>query len=63
MLIAALAGRKVHEVPGKERIGQGQVGVNARHRQRVVVEVDAFFKITAFGDAPVAGDGVDDRCR
>ena len=53
----------MHEVPGKERIGQGQVGVDARGGKRIAVEVNAFFKIAALGDAPIARDGIDDRCR
>jgi hypothetical protein len=29
MLVAALAGGEVHEIPGKERVGQGEVAVDA----------------------------------
>ena len=48
----------MHEVPREERIGQGQVGVNARRGKRIAIEVNAFFKITTFGDAPIAGNGM-----
>ena len=58
VLVAALAWREVHEVPGKERVGQGQVGVDARGRKRIAVQVNAFFEITALGDAPTARDGM-----
>ncbi|MBV6465523.1 MAG: hypothetical protein PGMFKBFP_00802 [Anaerolineales bacterium] len=56
--VAALAGGQVHEVPGEERVGQGQVGVDARGGEGVAVEVHAFFEIAAFGDGPLARDGV-----
>ena len=63
MLVAAFAGGQVHEIPGKERIGQGQVGVDARGGKRVAVQVNAFFEIAALGNAPTAWDGIDDQPR
>ena len=42
----------------KQRVGQGQVGVDAGGGQRVAVQVDTAFEIAALGDAPIAGDGV-----
>jgi hypothetical protein len=32
--------------------------MNARGGKRVAVEVDALFEITAFGNAPIARDGI-----
>ena len=58
MLVAALGLRKVHEIPGEERVGQGHVGMDAGGRQRVAVQVHAFLEIAALGDGPVAGDGL-----
>ena len=58
MLVAALVGGKVHEIPGKQRIRQGQVRVNTGRRQAVAVKVDAFLQIAALGDAPVARDRI-----
>ncbi|MCA8974668.1 MAG: redoxin domain-containing protein [Planctomycetes bacterium] len=58
MHIAALSGRDVHEVPGKERIGQREVAVDARCRECFAVEVHAFFEIAAFGDRPISGQRV-----
>ena len=58
VLVAALVGGQVHEVPGEERVGQGHVGVDARRGERVAVEVNAFFEIAALGDAPLPRDGM-----
>ena len=56
--IATLSCREVHEVPCKKRVGQRYVGVNARGRERIAVKVNTFFEVAAFGDAPIAGDGM-----
>src|SRR5258706_14462161 len=58
MLIATLAGGEMHEVPGKERIGQRHIGVNARGCKRVAIEVNTFFEIASFGNAPIARQGM-----
>src|SRR5689334_22249024 len=58
MFITALTGGEVHEVPREKRIRQREVAVNARCRKRIAVEVNALFKIAAFGDAPIAGQGM-----
>ncbi len=58
MLVAALGRGEVHEVPGEERVWQGHVGVNACGREGVAIEVNAFFEIAAFGDAPFPGYGM-----
>ncbi len=54
----ALGGREVHEVPRKEWVGQRHIGVNAGSRESVAVEVHTFFEIAAFGESPIAGDGL-----
>ncbi len=63
VLIATLALRKMHEIPGEERIGQGKVRMNSGHRQRAIEQVHTFFKVTAFGNRPLSRDGmVTDVC-
>jgi len=56
MFVAALACREVHEVPGEERIGQGDIGVNTGGGKSVAVQVNALFEVTAFGKRPIARD-------
>ncbi len=58
MLVTALAGGEVHEVPGEERVGQGDVGMDAGSGKGIAVQVHALFEVTALGQRPIAGNGL-----